>query len=195
MLTVPPPQPRASGRLTWPGPCFSRSRCPGAGPLGCAGHCRSTHASWTSVSACPACAGSAWPLPHYCQYPAHWPCLGTLTGLPNLRLVSCILHGSHPCCSHGQGHHLGFFCGDPSGALPQSHEPTHQQDHGVPHHSPAPHHSPPSGAWTPASAPRHAAAPGALRLPALPPWGHLPGLGLGWNLHLQLPSWQGGHRL
>lgn len=139
--------------------------------------------------------------PHY--YPAPPPSCALMPGdpdsSPTLRLVSCLLHGSHhrshPCRGHGQSHYCGFFRCDPSGPLPHSHKPAHQQDHSSPHHTPAPNHCPQSCSWTLAPASRHPAAPEALRLPALPPWGDLPGSGFRWSLHLQLPSWQGGHGL
>lgn len=116
--------------------------------------------------------------------------LGVLTVSLTLRLVSCILHGSHhrshTCRSHDQGHHCGppAFCRDPAGPLPQSHKPARWQDHSPAHDTPAPHHCPPSCAWTLAFAPRHPAATKALRLPALPPRRDLPGPGLRWRLHL-----------
>lgn len=82
---------------------------------------------------------------------------------PTLRLVSRILHWSHPCRGHGQSHHhCAVFRCDPSGPLPHSHKPAHQQDHSPPHHTPAPNHCPQSRAWTLAPAPRHPAAPEAL---------------------------------
>ena len=94
--------------------------------------------------------------------------LGILTVSVTLRLVSCVLHGSHhgshTCRRHGQGHHCGppAFCCDPAGPLPQSHKPACRQDHSPAHDTPAPHHCPPSCAWTPALAPRHPAATKAL---------------------------------
>lgn len=175
MLSVPPPQPRASGHLTWAVPSCTRSRPPGAGPWGCGGRFRSTCASWTSVSTGPSCTQLAHPSP---LPTAGCPCTQLAPPLPAAspcgwhpdrpsarRLASCLLlgsyHGSHPCRGHGQGHHCSLFrC--PSGPPPQPHKPTCEQDHRPPHHTPAPHHGPQPCARTPAPAPRRPAAPEAL---------------------------------